>query len=138
MASAGEVKPVAPGYARNYLVPKGLAVVATPASLKTWEDRRRAEEKRAQARQEHLNQMWQRLKEMTLTLKAKTGGKERLYGALTAGHIAAELERQGIAVDRRAIELSRPIRRLGEHMVLVHLAPGMEAQLKVVVEPLGD
>lgn len=138
VARAGEVKQVAPGYARNYLIPRGLAMVATASSLKTWEDRKRAEEKRGQAREQHRHDLHKRLSEMTLVLRAKTGGKERLYGALTAGHIATELEQQGIKVDRKDIELSGPIRRLGEHMVLVRVASGLEAQLKVKVEPLGE
>ncbi len=137
VARAGEVKPVAPGYARNYLIPRGLAMVATASSLKTWEDRKRADEKRAQAHQQLLHDLHQRLSEITLVMKAKTGGKERLYGALTAGHIADGLEEQGIRVDRKNIELSGSIRRVGEHTVLVHVAPGLDAQLKVKVEPQG-
>jgi large subunit ribosomal protein L9 len=138
VAQSGEVKQVAPGYARNYLIPRGLAMVATAASLKTWEDRKRADEKRALSRQEHFQGLHKVVSEMTLTLKAKTGGKERLYGALTAGHIAAELQRQGMAMDRKNIELPGTIRRLGQHTVMVHVGPGLQAELKVVVEPLGE
>ncbi len=138
VAQAGEVKQVAPGFARNYLIPKGLAMVATTAALNTWEDRKRADEKRSLSRQEHLQELHSRLSEITVKLRAKTGGKERLYGALTAGHIATELQQQGIAVDRKDIELSGSIRRLGEHTVLVHVGPGIQAQLKVVVESSGE
>ncbi len=138
VAQAGEVKQVAPGFARNYLIPKGLAMVATTAALNTWKDRQRAEEKRSLSRQEQLQGLHSRLSEMTVTLRAKTGGKERLYGALTAGHIATELKHQGITVDRKDIELSGSIRRLGEHKVQVHIGPGIQAELKVIVEPLGE
>lgn len=138
VAGAGEVKQVAPGFARNYLIPRGLAMVATTAALNTWEERQRAKEKRSLSQQEHLQGLLKRLSEMTVTLRAKTGGKERLYGALTSGHIATELKGQGIAVDRKDIELSGSIRRLGEHKVLVHVGPGLQAELKVVVEPSGE
>jgi large subunit ribosomal protein L9 len=138
IAQAGEVKEVAPGFARNYLIPKGLAMIATKAALNSWEARKRADEKRSLSRQEHVQELHKRISEMTVKLRAKTGGKERLYGALTAGHIATELQQQGIAVDRKDIELAGSIRRLGEHTVLVHVGPGLQAQLKVVVEPTGE
>lgn len=138
LARAGEVKKVSAGYARNFLIPRNVAMLATPASVKNWEDRKRAEEKRVKAQQEHLRKMAEQLNGMTVSIKAKTGGKQRLYGSVTAAHIATALEGQGYKLDRKQIELSGPIRRLGNHQVLVRIAPESVSQLTVVVEAADE
>lgn len=138
LARAGEVKKVSAGYARNFLIPRNMAMLATPASVKNWEDRKRAEEKRVKGQHEHLQKMTEQLNGMTVSIKAKTGGKQRLYGSVTAAHIATALEGRGYKLDRKQIELSGPIRRLGNHQVLVRIAPELVSQLTVVVEAADE
>lgn len=137
MGREGEVKQVAPGYARNFLIPRGLALPATPQAIKSWQERKRAEEKRQRALRTKMEDLAQDLEGFTLNFKAKTGGKERLYGSVTSADIAAQLQALGVEVDRRQIALDKPLRKLGSFPVTVRLAPGLAPVLMVVVEA-GD
>lgn len=134
LGGVGEVKAVSEGYARNYLIPQGLAMIATPAALKTWEERQRAMEKRSLAQRQQLEELAGKLQGLAFTLKAKTGGKERLYGSINAAHIAQALVEQGYPVEKRMVALPQPLRRLGSYPVLLRLAPGLEATVTVAVE----
>lgn len=133
----GEVKRVAPGYARNFLIPQGLALPATPHAIQSWQERKRAEAKRQQNLRAKIEALAKELDGLTLNFKAKTGGKERLYGSVTSADIAAQLQMLGVEVDRRQIDLEKPLRKLGSYPVPVHLAPGLSPQLTVVVEAAG-
>jgi large subunit ribosomal protein L9 len=138
LGQVGDVKDVAAGYARNYLIPKELAMKATPGALKEFERRRAAEgrrEERLTARAEALSQ---RLSDVTLTFEAKASEKGRLFGSITTADIAEALGREvGEKFDRRKHILSEPIRQVGEHVVSVRLAADVVAEVKVVVEPEG-
>lgn len=137
LGKAGEVREVAEGHARNYLFPRDLALPATTANLNRWGEVRRGQE-RAQARaHEAIEALGRQLEETSLKFHLKAGPQGQVYGAITAAHIAAELERQGISIERRRIELTQPIRQAGSHDVLVRLAPEVTSKLKVEVEA-GD
>jgi len=134
LGSVGEVRDVASGYARNFLLPKGLAEVATPAVMKRVEEIRKAEDKRQALLEADMMSLAQTLEGVEITLKAKVGAQERLYGAITSGDIAEELGRvTGQDIDKRKIELEEPIRQLGEYEVLVRLSKEVAPTIKVVV-----
>ena len=134
----GEVKEVAVGYARNYLIPKGLALKATAGAVREFERRQAADtgrEERLAARAEVLAE---RLSEITLTFEAKAGEKGRLYGSITTADLAEALEREvGERFDRRKNILSDPLRQVGEHVVSVRLTPDLVTEVNVVVKPEG-
>jgi len=136
---AGEVKDVASGYARNFLLPRGLAEFATPAAMKRVEEIREAEEKRQALLETEMVSLSQTVEGVEITLKAKVGAQERLYGAVTSGDIAEELKRvTGQDIDKRKIELEEPIRQLGEYEVLVRLSTEIAPKIKVVVTEEKD
>lgn len=134
----GDVREVKDGFARNYLLPRRLAVVATPAELSRAESRRRAELARRERLNVEMSTVAERLQTEPLTVEARVGPGGRLYGSVTATEIAEALSaRIGLEVDRRAVELAQPLRELGEHAVRVRLAPDVAPTIAVVVQPLG-
>ena len=134
LGKAGELKDVANGYARNFLVPKKLAAGATPQLLANYQQRIAAEQRRNEKQNEQNRQQAERLGQITLTFKARVGGQGRLYGSITSQDIAAGLlESEGIAIDRRMIELPDPIRALGTYHVSVKLAQKLASQITVNV-----
>ncbi len=139
LGQAGDVKNVADGYARNYLIPRGLAVKATSGALREFELRQAAEERREERLAVRAEALAQRLGNLTLTFEAKAGEKGRLYGSITTVDIADALAREvGEQFDRRKHILSDPIRQVGEHVVPVRLTPDIVAEVKVVVRPEGE
>ncbi|MDQ7029609.1 MAG: 50S ribosomal protein L9 [Ardenticatenia bacterium] len=134
LGQAGEIKTVSNGYARNYLIPKGLAKVATPGVKKQAEQIRRAAEKRRQRERQDAEALAQRIGELLLRFEAKVGETGRLYGSVTAGDIAERLsETLGVEIDRRALDLGQPIRQLGTYEVPVRLMADCIATVRVEV-----
>ncbi len=134
LGKAGEIKDVSGGFGRNYLLPKGFAVLATKSHIKQAEERLAAQRRRAEAARREAEALAAKLSELTLTFTAKVGEQDRLYGSVTNADIAAKLrEEVGIEIDRRKIMLEDPIKRTGEYEVPVELASGITATLKVVV-----
>jgi large subunit ribosomal protein L9 len=134
LGNAGDLKEVANGYARNYLVPRQLAAGATP-SLIANRDQRIATEKRRLEKQAELNRtLAERLGQIALTFKAKSGTQGRLYGSITSQDIASALhDAEDISIDRRMIDLSEPIRSLGTFTVPVKISTGVEPKITVNV-----
>ncbi|MEN6478172.1 MAG: 50S ribosomal protein L9 [Anaerolineales bacterium] len=135
LGKAGEVRNVADGYARNYLLPRGLAVIATDSVLKEYA--RRAEEQKRQSERERAaaQSRAEEFKNIELVFKARVGESDRLYGSITAADIAQELsERLGEPVDRRKVVLPEPIKELGRHQVQVRLHPEVSLDITVIVE----
>jgi len=139
---AGEVRDVAPGYARNYLIPQGLATRVTMGTLKQMQQQRQAEARREEELEAEAREFAAELEGVTLTLSAKTGEKDRLYGSITSGDIAVALEREiGKSVDRRKIGLEEPIRELGTYSVPFKLLSDLAPTITVDVvrqEDLAD
>ncbi|MBO9340380.1 50S ribosomal protein L9 [Chloroflexus sp. MS-CIW-1] len=134
LGKAGEIKDVSGGFGRNYLLPKGFAVLATKSHIKQAEERLAAQRRRAEAARREAEALAAKLSALTLTFTAKVGEQDRLYGSVTNADIAAKLrEEVGIEIDRRKIMLEDPIKRTGEYEVPVELASGITATLKVVV-----
>jgi large subunit ribosomal protein L9 len=138
LGQAGDVKDVAPGYARNYLIPKGLAIKATPGAMKEFERNRAVETRREERLAARAELLVQRLSEITLTFEAKASEKGRLFGSITTADIAEALEREaGEKFDRRKHILSDPLRQVGEHIISVRLTPEIVAKVKAIVKPEG-
>ena len=135
---AGEVHKVAPGYGRNYLIPQGLAVLATPSVLKQAEVwRKRIEAQRAQMQAEN-EVLAARIKDLTLTFSARAGESGKLYGSVTMIQVTDRLnEMLGTDIDRRKIG-DEPIRKLGAHKVPVRLSSELQPEVTVIVEPEGS
>lgn len=129
----GEVKNVADGYARNYLLPRGLAVEATPGNMKALKEAQRREHEKEQEADAQAHALKQRLEQLDLKIKAKAGEKGRLFGAITSKHISDELKEQNITVDRKKVQLDEPIRALGVTKVEIKLRPGITAVMNVHV-----
>jgi len=131
---AGDVKEVANGYGRNYLLPKGLAELASPAALANLQQRVAAERRRIEKRHAAEQALADRLNQVRLTFSARVGSRERLYGSITSSDIAAALKQnEDLDIDRRTIRLAEPIRTLGTFEVPVHVAPQLEARITVEV-----
>jgi large subunit ribosomal protein L9 len=138
LGKAGEVRKVADGYARNYLIPRGLAVPATPGAIKRTEVQKAIEAQREERIRNDASALAEHLAGVTLNFKVKAGEKGRLYGSITAADVAAEIEKQtGTPVDKRKVDLEEPIRLLGTHKVPIRLVSGVATQITVVVEA-GD
>ncbi len=134
LGKAGDLKDVANGYARNYLLPRRLAAAATPELLANQQQRIAAEQRKREKQQESNQQQAERLGQVSLTFKARVGRQGRLYGSITSQDIAAGLrESEGMTIDRRVIELREPIRTLGTFKVPVKLAQKLEPEITVNV-----
>jgi large subunit ribosomal protein L9 len=131
VAKAGEIKEVADGYGRNFLIPKKLALLAKPGVTVVELERQKKGMAQAQA---EASQLASQLEGKEVTLKARVGAEERLYGSVTSGDIADELQKDfGVTVDKRKIELEEPIRQLGSYEVAIRLAQDAVPKIKVIV-----
>lgn len=135
LGKVGELVNVAQGYARNFLFPRKLAVVATENRVSEWNHLNKVAEikkkKAVAARQEVIG----KLQGLTVTFKLETAAEsEKLFGSVTTHDISKKLEAQGYQIDRRDIHLEEAIRQLGQHQAKVKLGEGLEAELTVVVE----
>ncbi len=134
LGKAGDLKDVANGYARNYLVPRKLAAGATPALIANRQQRIATEQRKIEKQAEQNRQQAERLGSVVLTFKARVGRQGRLYGSITSQDIAAGLrEAEGITIDRRTIDLPSPIRTIGTFMIPVKIAQKVESKITVNV-----
>jgi len=135
VGARGAVVKVADGYARNYLLPKRLAVAATDSNKKIVEQERDAHLRREAKLQSEAEGLGQLLSNVVLTFKRRVGENDQLFGSVTAKDIADALEAQKYHVERRRVLLEEPIHALGEHTVTLRLHRDVTGQIKVVVEP---
>jgi large subunit ribosomal protein L9 len=136
LGQKGDIEEVADGHARNYLIPQGMAIRATPGALKDFEHRQKVQSEKHQRMKKRAESLARRLTAQTVTFEVKTGASGQLYGSITNADIAEALEEKiGEEIDRRDIPLSEPIRDVGEHFVPVHLMEDVEPQVRVVVKP---
>lgn len=136
LGEVGDVCEVADGYARNYLLPQGFAIVATEGTLSQVENLKRQEAHRRKRVRGDATALKEALEELTLAFEAKVGETGRLYGSITSTDIAERIEEvTGQEVDRRKIVLDNPLRELGKFEVPVRLLPEVIAHLTVTVEP---
>ena len=129
----GEVVKVADGYARNYLLPLGKALPATPGNLKVIEREKRRYLVRLSKEKEENEALSRRIQALSLTLVRKVGENDVLYGSVTSGDIAEALSQEGVGVDKRRIQLQEPIKSLGIYNVPIRLHPEVTTEVKVWV-----
>jgi large subunit ribosomal protein L9 len=134
LGKAGDLKDVADGYARNYLLRRHLAAGATPTLLANHKQHIAAQARKQEKLVEENSQLAERLAHVTLTFKARVGRQGRLYGSITSQDIAAGLrDAEGLNVDRRLIDLKSPIRTVGSYPIVVKVAPKLEPKINVNV-----
>lgn len=134
LGSSGTVQDVKPGFARNYLIPQGMAVIATKGSIKQVEERQAADARRIAKQEEEMRGLSDRIQGMRIQIEARVGEQGRLFGSVTAADIAEKLAAEvGEEIDRRKIDLDEPIRTVGEHQVTVRLVGRLQPTVNVVV-----
>ncbi len=133
LGTRGQVVEVAKGYARNYLLPKRLAVVATEANKKIVEQERQAHLRREVKAVSDAQELAKLLDNVTVTIAHKAGDQEQLFGSVTARNIADALEKQNFSIDHRKIHLEDPIKQLGEYKVPIRLHRDVSVEIGVHV-----
>ncbi len=134
LGSVGDVVQVKAGYARNYLLPRKLAYVATPGNLKIIEQEGNSLARRETQQKEEAEKVREMMAGVEIVLSRRVGEHEALYGSVTTSDIAEELEKKGFEVDRRKIGLDGPIKTLGEFDIPVRLFRDVIAEVKLRVE----
>jgi large subunit ribosomal protein L9 len=132
---AGEIKEVSKGYAKNFLLPRGLALIATPAVTKQVESRLDRKKLEESVDREKLVELAQQIEGKEIHFKARMGGGERLFGSITAADVAEELSRAiGSVIDKKKIDIEKPFRQTGSYEVAVKLASDIKPKITVVIE----
>lgn len=134
LGESGSIQEVKDGYARNYLIPQGMAAIATRGIVKQVEERQRAENKRVEKLEEEMRDLANRIQAVTLEIEARVGEQGRLFGSVTTADLAERLSAAvGEEVDRRKIDLAEPIRNVGEYELIVRLVGKLAPTVKVRV-----
>jgi len=132
---AGEIKEVSKGYARNFLLPRGLALVATPTVIKQVESNLKKEKLEESIDLDKLVELAQQIEGREIRFKARMGAGERLFGSITAADVAEELSRAiGSVIDKKKIDIEKSLRKTGSYEVVVKLASDLNPQITVVIE----
>ncbi len=137
LGTRGEVVAVKEGYARNYLLPRKLALEASPGNLKRLEKIRTTLAKRTATERDQAQKQAELLKDVAVSFSRKAGENDQLFGSVTAADIAEALAAQGFEVDKRRIELAEPIKVVGQYEVTAKLVHGVSANFKVTVSREG-
>lgn len=138
LGEEGEIKNVAPGFARNYLIPKGFAIPKNRGNLKWLERQQKAIENRRKEKAEAARGIAGSVDGAKVTLMGKVASSDRLYGSIHAHQIAEALKEQGFDIDHRKIEIHHPIKALGEYDIPIKFYEGVQATVKVTVVPDED
>jgi large subunit ribosomal protein L9 len=134
LGRTGDVVKVRPGYARNYLFPRKLAIEANPKSLRAFEHNKRIALGKREVQKTEASDLKRKLEALTISIGAHAGEEGKLFGSVTNIDIERALREKGFSVERRKIHLAEPIKQLGEFTVPVRLQPEVEASLKVEVK----
>lgn len=138
VARAGQVKEVADGHARNFLIPRGLAVPATEAALKQAAAQQASAARRAAEEEREARMLKAKLEAAPIVLESKAGSGGRLYGSVTGADVAEAVKRQvGVSLDKRDLELAEPIRTVGTHRASVRLHRAVAATIALDVRAVG-
>ena len=133
VGSIGDVVNVADGYARNYLIPKNLAVEANMRNIKEFEHHKRIVQEKAAKVRDASRSLAEKISSVVLTIAAKAGEEDKLFGSVTSMDIAEALKAEGYDVDKKKIHIDEPIKRLGEHSVEIKVLADISAHVKVNV-----
>jgi large subunit ribosomal protein L9 len=134
LGKGGELVEVKPGYGRNYLIPRGLAVLANPKNIREVEHQKAVAAAKAAKLKASAEAIAKRLSDTPLSFKRKVGEQDKLYGSVTAMDLAEALAGRGVQIDRRSIDLSEPLKTLGDFEVGVKLHSEVVGKVKVKVE----
>ena len=137
LGKSGELKDVADGYARNYLIAQDLAVPAAGGAYRAWQHDIQSREEKRRRERDDAEIASHRITSTTLTMGVKVGEGGKLYGSITAKDIADALGRRGIVVDRHKVELDEPLKTLGTYKVAIKVYAGLTPEVTIVVEPKG-
>ena len=138
LGEAGDLVSVKPGYARNYLIPKGKAILATESRVKEMEHHKRVVSEKVAREMKDLHALKDHLEALALEVSARAGGEGKLFGSVTSARIGELLAEKGYEIDRRRIELGDPIKEVGEHTVPIKLHREVVASVKVSVHAEGE
>ena len=133
LGAEGAVVRVKPGYARNFLIPRGMALAATSASVKAVEERARQQQKKQSRLMQQVEDLAKRIEALTITLKLNVGEDGQPFGSITGHALVAALKPQGITVPKAAVHLAQPIKTLGTHVVAIRVHAQRTASLTVQV-----
>lgn len=138
LGEEGDIKNVAPGFARNYLIPKGFAIPKNRGNLKWLERQQKAIENRRKEKAEAARGIAGSVDGAKVTIMGKVASSDRLYGSIHTHQIAEALKEQGFEIDHRKIEIHHPIKALGEYDITIKLYEGVQATVKLTVVPDED
>lgn len=139
VGEAGSLQTVKAGFARNYLIPKGLAIAATEGELKLYEHNQAVKARKVERQERLLQSLADKIAAVHLTFEARAGEGGRLFGSVTSAEIAERLSREvGEEIDRRKVTLADPIRATGDYQVAVHLVGKLQPRLRVTVNGIVD
>jgi large subunit ribosomal protein L9 len=133
LGKIGQIVDVADGFARNYLVPKGIAIEASTKNIRSLEHEKRIVQERAKKLKDSAQDIASRISSLTLTIKAKAGEEEKLFGSVTTMDIAEALLNEGVEIDKKKISLEEPIKRLGSYSVQIKLHSDVSVPLNIQV-----
>jgi large subunit ribosomal protein L9 len=134
LGKAGDLVKVKPGYARNYLMPRSLAVAATRDNIKRVEHERKAVLSRVVKLKQSAEEVAKQLEELTIRIEKPVGDSDKLYGSVTTKEIVEVLQEKGFSIDRKKLELPGTIKQIGEFEIVAKLGGGVNARFKLVVE----
>ncbi len=136
LGEEGEIKDVADGYARNYLLPKGLAIEATQDKIKEIKERNLKQERKKDKEKAAALQLKEKIDGQTLELTVKTGGGDKLFGAVTGKEITELIQKNlGVTIDKKKIDMKDAIKHIGEYSVKIKIYPTIQADIKLKVLP---
>ena len=134
LGKGGELVEVRPGYGRNFLIPRGLAVLANAKNVKELDHQKKVAEAKAAKLKQSAEAVAKRLAETPVTLRRKVGEQDKLYGSVTALDVVEALAARGLQIDRRSIDLAEPLKTVGDHEVPVKLHREVVGKVKVKIE----
>jgi len=138
LGEEGDVVKVKPGYGRNFLLPQGMAIVASKGNLAQLAIAKVAIEARRKQQREEAEALAKRLEATVISIERRVGDENKLYGSVTTSDVADKLAEQGVVIDRRKIVLDEPIKTLGEHTVTVKVGYQVNAKMKVSITPKAE
>lgn len=129
----GQIVDVADGYARNYLIPKGLVTEASTKNIKFLEHEKRIIQEKSKKIRNSVQDLASRISSLTISIKAKAGEEGKLFGSITTMDVAEALQKEGVEIDKKKISLEEPIKRLGSYTVNIKLHPDVSAPLNIQI-----
>lgn len=133
LGKRGQVVFVKDGYARNYLIPRGLALLATPGGLRAVEEEKKKNKVKREKEKKEARQLAENISKVSCTVKVKTGEGEKIFGTVTANDIIESLHQEGIELDKKKVVLLEPVNRLGVYQIPIRLHPEVTCNLKLWV-----